>query len=139
MFLTRFDPFKELEALNKKFYYVDDERGGIANFSPLVNTREGEYAYHLEMDLPGVKKEEISIDIKNSTLTISGERKTKDEIKKESYYKVESTFGSYSRSFTLPKNVDLENIEARYQDGVLEIIIPKIKQQSEDGKKIEIR
>ena len=92
-----------------------------------MNTREGEFAYHVDVDLPGVKKEDIKVDINKGILTISGERKVKDEIKEEDYYKVETYFGKFSRSFTLPDNADIENIEASSDNGVLEVIIPKLK------------
>ena len=65
--------------------------------------------------------------INKGILTISGERKVKDEIKEEDYYKVETYFGKFSRSFTLPDNADIENIEASSDNGVLEVIIPKLK------------
>lgn len=74
-----------------------------------------------------VKKEDIKVDINKGVLTISGERKVKDEVKEEDYYKVETYFGKFSRSFTLPDNADIENIEASSDNGVLEVIIPKLK------------
>lgn len=77
--------------------------------------------------MPGVKKEDIKVDINKNVLTISGERKTKEEVKEEDYYKVETYFGKFSRSFTLPDNADIENIEASSENGVLEVIIPKLK------------
>jgi HSP20 family protein len=93
-----------------------------------VNTREGEFAYHVDVDLPGVKKEDIKVDINKGILTINGERKLKEEVKEEDYYKVETYFGKFSRSFTLPDNADIENIEASSDNGVLEIVIPKLKE-----------
>lgn len=129
MFLTKFDPFKQLRDLEKDFYTVSKNEG-VNAFVPIVNTREGEFAYHVDVDLPGVKKEDIKVDINKNILTISGERKTKDEIKQEDYYKVETYFGKFSRSFTLPENTDIENIEASSDNGVLEVIIPKLKEDN---------
>lgn len=126
MLLTKFDPFRQFKELEKSFYnYPKNE--GVNGFVPVVNTREGENAYHIDVDLPGVKKDDISVDIDKNILTISGERKTKEEIKEEDYYKVETSFGKFSRSFTIPENIDTENIEARSEDGVLEVIIPKME------------
>lgn len=110
---------------------------GISNFSPTVSTREGDYAYHIEIDLPGVKKDEINISNNNGILTISGERQFKNELKKDDYYKVESSYGKFQRSFNLPKDIDAENIEAKYDDGVLEIVIPKLVKA--ETKKINIK
>ncbi|RXJ75657.1 heat-shock protein Hsp20 [Aliarcobacter skirrowii] len=137
MFLTKFDPFKQLRDLEKDFYTVSKNEG-VSAFVPVVNTREGEFAYHVDVDLPGVKKEDIKVDINKNILTISGERKTKDEIKQDDYYKVETYFGKFSRSFTLPENADIENIEAKSDNGVLEVVIPKLKDDI-TKKSIEIK
>lgn len=143
MLITRFDPFKEFANMQKAFnnYYVDkttNENTSISAFSPLVNTREGEFAYHIDVDLPGVKKEDISIDIKENTLMISGERDIKEEVKEEDYYKVETSFGKFQRVFTLPENVDVENITASSENGVLEVVIPKME-KNKNIKKIEVK
>lgn len=128
MLLTRFDPFKQMKEFEKNFYpYRMDD--GVSGFVPVVNTREGEFAYHIDVDLPGVKKDDIKVDIHKDILTISGERKTKSEIKEEDYYKVETSFGKFSRSFNLPENADVENVEASSQDGVLEIVVPKLSEE----------
>lgn len=129
MLLTKFDPFKQIKEIEKNLYnQVKNE--GVNGFVPVVNTREGEYAYHVDVDLPGVKKEDIKVDINKGILTISGERKLKEEIKEEDYYKVETYFGKFSRSFTLPDNSDIENIEASSENGVLEVVIPKLKEEN---------
>lgn len=144
MLVTRFNPFREFENMRRAFssYPVvnvnSTEDTNISTFAPLVNTREGEFAYHIDVDLPGLKKEDINIDIKDNTLTISGERKLKEEVKEEDYYKVETSFGKFQRMFTLPDGVDIENISASSSDGVLEIIIPKME-KVESIKKIEIK
>ncbi len=72
-------------------------------------------------------------------LTISGKRETKSEIKEQDYYKVESSYGKFQRSFTLPEKVDVENIRAATEDGVLEVIIPKLQVSVNSVKKIEIK
>ena len=134
------DPFKELRELERRVFpavasfYKDEEMQG---FRPSVNTREGEYAYHIEVDLPGVKKDDIKVDISGNTLTISGERKIKNEVNEKDYYKFESSFGKFQRSFSLPEDIDKENISAAMEDGVLEVTLPKLKK--EESKKIEIK
>lgn len=139
MFLAKFDPFRQLREIEKNLYNNQvTSNEGVTAFVPIVNTREGEFAYHVDVDLPGVKKEDIKVDINKGVLTISGERKVKDEIKEEDYYKVETYFGKFSRSFTLPDNVDIENIEAKSDNGVLEVVIPKLKNDS-TKKSIEIK
>ena len=138
MLLTKFDPFKQLKEIEKNLYTQVGNNEGVTAFVPTVNTREGEFAYHVDVDLPGVKKEDIKVDLNKGILTISGERKTKEEIKQEDYYKIETYFGKFSRSFTLPDNVDIENIEAKSDNGVLEIVIPKLKDDL-SKKSIEIK
>jgi len=140
MLITRFDPFKQFFPMP----YVDskyrdtDKYETVMAFNPISNTRESENAYHVEIDLPGLSKEDIKIDLNDKTLTIYGERNIKNEIKEEDYYKVESSFGKFQRQFTLPENVDLENISANSKDGVLEIVLPKT-QESVKKKSIEIK
>ena len=146
MLLTKFDPAKDLRELEERlmsaFNMPAQSKGELANisgFTPAVNTREGEFAYHIEVDLPGVNKKDIHVDLKDDVLTISGERKIKNEVKKKDYYKMESSYGKFQRSFTLPDNADSENIKANCEEGMLEVVIPKLKKIDKDDKKIEIK
>jgi len=149
MLVTRYNPYGQMREFRKGFNLlntmldeIQDEKNSTFkdNFSPTVNTREGEFAYHVEVDLPGIKKEDVDIKIEDNTLLISGERKVKNEVKEEDYYKVESSFGTFSRSFSLPNEIDVENIRAESENGVLEVIIPKLKTAEVDKvKKIEIK
>jgi HSP20 family protein len=142
MLLATYDPFKELKELEKRMlkgFPTLSQESALMGFTPVVNTREGEFAYHVEADLPGVKKEDISVETKDNVLTISGERKHKDEVKKDDYYKLESSYGKFVRSFTLPKGVDAENIKAACENGVLEVTIPKLTKKDEDKKKIKVK
>ena len=146
MLLTKFDPAKDLRELEERlmsaFNMPAQSKGELANisgFTPAVNTREGEFAYHIEVDLPGVNKKDIHVDLKDDVLTISGERKIKNEVKKKDYYKMESSYGKFQRSFTLPGNADSENIKANCEEGMLEVVIPKLKKIDKDVKKIEIK
>ena len=148
MFITKYNPSKEFQEFRSGFKhfdsfldsFIEDRRSLLkTDFTPSVNTREGEHAYHVEVDLPGVKKEDIRVDTKDNMVTITGERKTKKEVKEEDYYKVESSYGKFERSFTLPENVDVENIHAESKDGVLEVIIPKLEKAENKSKKIEIK
>ncbi len=144
MLVTRYNPYSNtrrgLGVVNQLLNQLDSlQEESISSFVPVVNTREGEFAYHVELDLPGIKKEDIEITTEDNILTISGERKYKDEVKEDEYYKVESVYGKFSRSFTLPEKIDVENIHAESNDGVLEVIIPKLKEEESKPKKIEIK
>jgi len=149
MLVTRYNPNNQMREFKRTFDLFNSMFNEISNstaesvnndFVPAINTREGEYAYHVEVDLPGVDKDDIEIKVEDNTLIISGERKVKEEIKEENYYKVESRFGSFSRSFSLPEDVDVENIHAESTDGVLEVVVPKLESAKIDKvKKIEIK
>ncbi len=115
-----------------------EEPKEVFDFTPTVNTREDNEAYYIEVDLPGVKKEDVEISIDKNVLTIKGKREVREEVKENDYYRVESRYGTFSRSFTLPEKVDVENIKAHSENGVLEITIPKLKVITETTKKIEI-
>ena len=142
MMVTKFDPFAEIKRLEDRLFRaypaVAQESNTITAFVPTVNTREDEKAYYIEADLPGVKKDDIHVDISDGVLTISGERKFKKETKEKDYYKVESSFGKFERSFRLPEDVNEEDIKAESKDGVLEITLPKVKKE-EKKKKIEVK
>jgi HSP20 family protein len=143
MFLTKYSPFNELNRFGNRFNSLlsefENKESSLAGFNPVVNTREGEFAYHVDADLPGVKKEDICISIKGNTLTLSGERKHKEEINEKEYHRVESSFGKFERSFSLPKGADAENITASCEDGVLEVVIPKLKSETQKVKKIDVK
>ncbi len=149
MLLRRYRPINQFRDFRQSFELLNTILNSVENsqtevgerydFTPAVNTREGEYAYHLELDLPGVKKEDIKVDIEDDKVVISGEKRLKDELKEENYYKVESFYGQFKRSFSLPEEADVENIHAQSKDGVLEVTIPKLqKSDVETTKRIKV-
>jgi len=149
MLITRYNPTFKMREFRRGFNLlnsmldelnINETQTAKGDFLPAINTREGEYAYHIEVDLPGIKKEDINIQIEDNTLVIFGERKIKEEMKKENYYKIESSFGSFSRSFSLPEEADIENIHAESKDGVLEVTVPKLESAKvEKVKKVTIK
>ena len=143
MFLTKYSPLGEFRDFSSRFNSLlsefDDRESSLSGFTPVVNTREGEFAYHVDADLPGVKKEDIKIDVKDNIITISGERNHKEEVKEDDYHRIETSFGKFERSFTLPKGADAENITASNKDGVLEVVIPKLKSETKKAKKIKVK
>lgn len=112
-----------------------EQRWAKPTFNPVVNMKEGPFAYHVELEMPGIKKENINIEIKDSKLVVSGEKKHETRSENDNYIKLESTFGTFERSFIVGE-VDKENISASMNDGILEIVLPKIKKAE---KKIEIK
>ncbi len=104
------------------------------SFVPSIDVSETDDQFHISAELPGLKKEDINIDLENRRLTISGERKFEQKEDGETYHRVETRYGSFSRSFQLPDSVDENSVQAKYKDGVLDITIAK----SEDKVKKQI-
>ncbi len=135
-----FKPFyRNVDRLNNEFgkgYY--GEATGEETWSPKVDIYETDGSFVLNAELPGLKKEEIKIDLNDNTLTLKGEKKFEEKVEKESYVRVESSYGSFARSFTLSDNVNTENITANYKDGVLEVTLPKKEEVKPKEIKVEI-
>ena len=107
-------------------------------WAPRVDLTESEDAYTVEVDVPGVNRDDININFHDQTLTISGERKSeRKESEKGEYVRIERQYGSFYRSFTLPRTVDSNNIEASYDNGVLVITVPKAEESK--PRKIDVR
>ena len=107
-------------------------------FVPKVDILEDEKNYYVEVAAPGMSAEDFDIEYSNGILTISGERKFEKEEKGKTYHRVETQYGKFSRSFTLPEDVLADKIEAEYKDGILRIVIPKDIKKIE-SKKIKIK
>jgi HSP20 family protein len=97
----------------------------MPGFAPAVDIYEDEGMITVSAQLPGVKSEDLHIDVENNVLTLSGERKLEREDKREGYHRIESSYGSFTRSFVLPESADSEKVEANLSDGVLTVRIPK--------------
>jgi HSP20 family protein len=133
--MIRKDPFFELTSLrdrmNRLFNPGGFEEFGLeqplmeAQFLPLVDIAEDEHNITIEVELPGVKMEDLKITFENNVLTITGERKFKEEEKKENYHRIERRYGKFTRSFTLPTGVDVEKVNAVFENGVLNVTLPK--------------
>jgi HSP20 family protein len=95
-------------------------------WAPAIDVFEKEDKFVVKAEIPGMKEEDINISVVGNTLTIKGERKAESEVKEDDYYCCERSYGSFSRSLAVPSNVDAKKIEANYEDGVLEISLPKI-------------
>jgi len=100
-------------------------RMGSAAFTPAVDVHESEDSYLLSFDVPGIPREAIKIDAQNGRLTVSGERSHVETANDKLYKRVERSFGRFERSFQLPKDIDDAKIQARYENGVLEVMLPK--------------
>ena len=104
--------------------------GSMQSFTPKVDISESERKFEVQLHIPGVNKEEISIDLDEKELVISGERKFEDEKKDKNFHSVESYYGSFRKSFHLPDSVAREKIDASYQNGILFVKLPKDEKKS---------
>lgn len=111
------------KSLNSFFDEFVTDRS--ANYIPAVNISETTEAYHLEFSAAGFKKEDFKIAVEKDVLTVSAEHKTESTSENKNYSRKEFSFGSFKRSFTLPENVNVDKVEAKYEDGVLNVNIPK--------------
>jgi HSP20 family protein len=110
----------------------------LEDFSPTVDVYEEGKDAVVRADLPGVKKDDLAIDVSDNMLTLSGEKRHEDKVEKKDYYRYESSYGRFSRSFELPAGMDMEKAKAHFENGVLEIRIPKSAEAVQKSKKISI-
>lgn len=110
------------------------------SFVPSANVEQHDKGYHLEVAAPGFDKGDFDVHVEKDVLRITGKKETKDEVKEKNYTRKEFSFGSFERSFTLPENIDGEQIAASYSNGILHIELPlKTAVQVENKKQIEIK
>jgi HSP20 family protein len=140
MALIRWEPVAELNTIqnemNRLFNTFSDQpsqtgrgNGTTRRWLPAMDLVETGDHYVLRADLPGLADEDVTIQLEDNVLTISGERKAEHEEKHEGYYRLERAFGSFSRSLTLPDGVDPDSVQAHFDRGVLAIRIPKPEQK----------
>jgi HSP20 family protein len=140
------DPFRDLAAIQDRMNQIfedalarsrgRDEGLRTGMWTPAVDIYENNEFVVVKAELPGVEKDRISVEVKEGILTLRGERGFDRELKEESYHRVERAYGSFHRSFSLPVSVDQEKVTARFQDGVLEVKLPKKVQAK--PKQIEV-
>lgn len=134
MAIIRWDPFRDIitlrEKMNRLFEDAVTARGEekemiSSTWAPSVDIYETENEIVLTAEVPGIDEKDIDIKIENNTLSLQGERKFEKETKEENYHRIERSYGSFFRSFTIPHNVDQDKIEAEHEGGVLRVVMPK--------------
>lgn len=124
----RFSRFFE-DAFNEMLRpYGDTEDVSTRAWMPAVDIRETDDALELAVELPGMKKEDVSLTLENGVLTISGERTFEGEDKNDAYHRIERSYGKFTRSFTVDRNIDSNKVEANFEDGVLHVALPKAEE-----------
>jgi HSP20 family protein len=137
--LTRWEPFAELGELRSHFdrIFEDFANGGRRAWMPAIDVVHDDGNLVVHADVPGIKPDEVKIEVEDDILTVSGEHEEKKEHKGKEYLRRERRIGSFSRSVVLPAGVDPKKIKAKTHDGVVEVTIPLPKEP--DKKKIEIK
>ncbi len=147
MALVRWDPFRELEEvsdrLNRMFARpVASGTNGketmiVADWTPSVDISETEVEYLIKTEIPDVKKEDVKVTVEDGVLTIQGQRKQEKEEKGTKYHRIERSYGSFVRTFSLPDVIETDRVKAEFKDGVLNLHLPKSERAK--PKAIEVK
>jgi HSP20 family protein len=145
MSLIKYDPFRELRSLqdemNRLFMInlprsFSQEEMATGGWSPSVDIYESENEIVLEAELPGMKREDFEVSIENNVITLKGERRFEKKEEGDNYHRVERSYGSFTRSFSLPRTVSAEETTADFKNGVLRVSLPK--REEAKSRKIEV-
>lgn len=138
--LSPWNLYSGVERLFDDFFGVGrdlDLPASMRAWAPAVDIEETEGEYRLKAELPGLKKEDVKISVEDNVLTIAGERKEEKAEKHRKVHRVERSYGSFSRSFSLPASIAADRVSASYKDGVLEIVVPK--KEEAKPRQVEIK
>jgi HSP20 family protein len=141
-FLSRWEPFRDMLSLRADmdrlfkslFGEIPEEKEGF--WAPVMDIEEDNDNIMVKAEIPGMKKEDIKVSVRNNVLMISGERAQEKELKNKTYHRVERYYGKFSRTITLPSEVETDKIKASYKDGVLCVTLPK--PESKRPKQIDV-
>ena len=137
MAVVRWDPFRDLSTLQDRMNRLFDDAGrgwrndepsATTSWSPSVDIFETEGEIVVKAELPGMDRKDIVLNLEKNVLTLKGERRFEKETKDDNYHRIERSYGSFSRAFSIPATVEEDKIRAEYKDGVLRIVLPKKEQ-----------
>ncbi|MDT8318364.1 MAG: Hsp20/alpha crystallin family protein [bacterium] len=147
MAIVKWDPFRDIVTLRDRMDRLFEDsmikaRGGEDEFGtsawmPSVDIYETEKDLVIKAEIPGIDKKDVSINIKDNRLTLKGERKFEKDVQEESYHRMECSYGTFQRTFTLPTTVDQDKISANFKNGMIEVTLPK--KEETKPKQIEIK
>jgi HSP20 family protein len=145
MSVTRWDPFQDLQSFRDEMNrtmsrWLGREEGdepAPRRWMPALDVTETKDAYNIDVEVPGLKPEDINVTVDQGMLTIQGERRSEEEKGDRSYHRIERRYGSFRRSITLPRDVDASRVQAKYDNGVLHLEVPK--SESSQSKRIEVK
>jgi len=147
MAIVRWEPFRDLLSTQRDFDRLFREAFSPAfgerelstrTWAPAVDIYENGDNLVLKAELPGVKPEDVELRVEDNTLYLKGERKFEKEVKEENYHRVERSYGTFARSFSLPNTIDSEKVHAEYKDGILTLTMPKKEEAKPKTIKINV-
>ncbi len=143
MQLVHWNPTRTFSAFPRLFdsFFRGDTYEDVFHsiWIPAVDVAETEGEYVVKVEVPGVNRDDVKITVHDDTLTIRGEKKQEDRIKKSDFYRLERTYGSFQRSFTLPNTVKTDKIDATYKEGVLTITLPKAEEAKPKAIEVKVK
>lgn len=138
MQLTQWNPFREMDELLARMR-VPAREPALSEWAPVVDIAENDKEYVVKGELPGIKKEDVKVDVSNGVLTISGERKFERNEKGDKFHRIERSYGGFARSFVLPEDVIGEKIAAEFKDGVIAVRLPKTEIKKAKSTQIKVQ
>jgi HSP20 family protein len=147
MAIVRWEPFRDLMTTQREFDRLFKEafvpffgEGELSTrtWAPPVDIYENENDIVLKAELPGVDPKDVEVRVEDNTLYLKGERKFEKEVKQENYHRVERSYGSFARSFSLPSSINAEKVKAEYKDGLLTLTLPKREEAKPKTIKIDV-
>jgi HSP20 family protein len=140
MTLIKFEPLRELENWNERIHrFFNDFPSMDFNYYPHIDISDDEKNIYVEAEIPGVKKEDVKVTLQDNILTITGEKKKETEEKDKKFFRSERVYGFFTRSFTLPEDINPDSVDAKFDNGILNITISKSYPKKVNEKFIEIK
>lgn len=145
MALVRWDPSREIDTLQREMNRLFDDvftpspgRNGVSGFTPAAEIEENRDSYCLKLELPGINKEDLDIQVTAEAVSISGERKSETRTEENGVTRSEFRYGSFQRVIPLPGRIDHQNVAADYQDGILNLTLPKAEEEKHKIVKVSV-
>lgn len=148
MNLIKWDPFRDLEDVSTRLNRIfgrslarsesSNEMLTVADWAPSVDISETDAEYLIKGEIPGVKKGDVEITIQDGMLTIKGERKQEKEEKSKKFHRIECSYGSFMRSFRMPDDADESKVRAKFEDGVINVTLPKSAKANDKAKAVNV-
>jgi len=144
MTLIKFEPLREFESFSNRVQKLFGDFPSLSldmnlNYHPKIDISEDEKNIFVEAEVPGIPKENLKLVLQDNILTISGEKKQEEVKKDKNYHRTERSYGSFSRSFSMPVEVDQNKVDAKFEDGILKVTLEKSAPKANKEKMIDIK